>query len=143
MKIKDNSDYVLKVLDEKTKDALELIGGQAERYAKLDCPVDTGLLRNSITYAVSGGETAIGSYKANRPRKGKDEVEKRAYSGTVGAKNEATVYIGTNIEYAKKVEYGDNIKHTTGKAHFLRDAVTSHSDKYKRIAEKVLKGSTS
>ena len=31
--------------------ALELIGGKAESYAKKNCPVDTGRLRNSITHA--------------------------------------------------------------------------------------------
>ena len=31
--------------------ALEIIGGKAEGYAKRDCPVDTGRLRNSITHA--------------------------------------------------------------------------------------------
>lgn len=136
----DNSAKFQKEFDEKITDALELIGLEAEGYAKEDCPVDTGLLRNSMTYAVSGERTAIGSYKADRPRKGKSEVEEGAYSGTAGAKNEATVYIGTNVKYAKKVEYGDNIKHTSGKAHFLRDAVTNHSDEYKKIVKQVLKG---
>lgn len=30
--------------------ALEIIGGRAETYAKRECPVDTGNLRNSITH---------------------------------------------------------------------------------------------
>ena len=35
----------------KAKDqALEVIGGMAESYAKRACPVDTGRLRNSITH---------------------------------------------------------------------------------------------
>lgn len=103
----DNSAKFQKEKDEKITDALELIGLEAEGYAKEDCPVDTGLLRNSISHA----------------------------------QEKTTAYIGTNVEYAAKVEYGDNIEHTTGKAHFLRDAATNHSDEYKKIVEQVLKGS--
>lgn len=50
------------------------------------------------------------------------------------------VYIGTNVEYAPYVEFNDDMRHETGKAHFLRDAATTHGDEYKRIAELVMKG---
>ena len=49
------------------------------------------------------------------------------------------VYIGTNVEYAPYVEYRDKARHTTGKAHFLRDAATTHTDHYKAIMEAALK----
>ena len=48
------------------------------------------------------------------------------------------VYIGTNVEYAPYVEYRD-IAHQTGKAHFLRDAATTHNDEYRAIMEAALK----
>ena len=48
-------------------------------------------------------------------------------------------YIGTNVEYAVYVETNDSSHHNTGKAHFLRDAATTHGDEYKRIAEAQLK----
>ena len=51
-----------------------------------------------------------------------------------------SVYIGTNVEYAPYVEFNDSAHHETGKAHFLRDAATTHGDEYKRIAELVMKG---
>lgn len=38
--------------------ALEAVGLTAEAYAKLDCPVDTGRLRNSISHAVDVNEEA-------------------------------------------------------------------------------------
>lgn len=38
--------------------ALEMIGLQAEGYAKMKCPVDTGRLRNSITHRFANGEDA-------------------------------------------------------------------------------------
>ena len=39
--------------------ALEIIGGTAERYAKQQCPVDTGNLRNSITHQQYDENTEI------------------------------------------------------------------------------------
>lgn len=53
---------------------------------------------------------------------------------------EQVVYIGTNVEYAKYVETRDSAHHTTGQAHFLRDAASQHGPEYKRIAEMILKG---
>ena len=49
------------------------------------------------------------------------------------------VYVGSNVVYAKQVEYNDRARHKTGKAHFLRDAVTNHGDEYKAITEAALK----
>lgn len=59
VKITDNSDEFLKALPEQIEQALIAIGLTAESYAKADCPVDTGRLRNSITYAVETGEQAV------------------------------------------------------------------------------------
>ena len=52
---------------------------------------------------------------------------------------EKAVYIGTNVEYAVYVEYRDNVYHPVGKAHFLRDAATTHGEHYKAIMEAALK----
>jgi hypothetical protein len=57
--IKDNSKEFLNALPEQIEQALTAIGLTAESYAKLDCPVDTGRLRNSITNAVETGEQAV------------------------------------------------------------------------------------
>ena len=48
------------------------------------------------------------------------------------------MYIGTNVEYAPYVEYGDNATHKTGGAHFLRDAAAEHGEHYKQIMEAAL-----
>lgn len=157
IKVKDNSKLFLQAKDEAIARALEAIGLTAERHAKEQCPVDTGLLRNSITHAVSGESTAIKSYKAdygsNRYTKGKNagkRVSARSKNaGSVGIgfysgnapedpKNKQAAYIGTNVEYAHKQETGD-YQHNSGSAHFLRDAAANHSDEYKRIVEKNLK----
>ena len=63
VKITDNSDKFLDALSEQLEQALTAIGLTAESYAKKDCPVDTGRLRNSITHEVRMDENAtyIGS----------------------------------------------------------------------------------
>lgn len=42
-----------------TETALTAIGMKAEDYAKLKCPVDTGNLRNSITFSASVEEKVV------------------------------------------------------------------------------------
>lgn len=59
VKITDNSGEFLKALPEQIEQALIAIGLTAESYAKRDCPVDTGRLRNSITNAVRADEKAV------------------------------------------------------------------------------------
>lgn len=59
VKITDNSNKFLDALPEQIEQALTAIGLTAESYAKADCPVDTGRLRNSITHAVEAGEQAV------------------------------------------------------------------------------------
>ena len=48
--------------------------------------------------------------------------------------------IGTNVEYARKIKKKKKIRHTTGKAHFLRDSATNHGIEYKKLYEDALKG---
>ena len=157
VKITDNSELFKKAKDEAIERALVAVGMTAERHAKERCPVDTGLLRNSITYAISGEAPPIKSYRAtygaNRYTKGKNAGKRYSASsknaGAVGVgyykgtapddpPSQKGVYIGTNVEYAKKQEEGD-YKHQSGASHFLRDAASTHGDEYKRIVERQLK----
>lgn len=58
----DKTNEVLMAKQSAVNIALEMIGIEAERYAKEYCPVDTGRLRNSITHTQGGKETEfIGS----------------------------------------------------------------------------------
>ena len=134
LKITDYSDEILEELSEAIERGLEAIGEEAVGYAAGDCPVDTGLLRNSLTYALDGGTTKIGTYKANRGG------EAGSYSGSFPKNdNGRTLFVGTNVSYARAVETNTNVKHATGKAHFLKDAVANHSEQYKNIIETSLK----
>ena len=51
---------VKSLTDRKLRIAAEIIGGKAESYAKMLCPVDTGNLRNSITHTTEDeGHTVV------------------------------------------------------------------------------------
>lgn len=59
--IKDYSKQVMAAMVSPVNRALEIIGLTAEKYAKENCPVDTGRLRNSITHSVEGKDVFVGS----------------------------------------------------------------------------------
>lgn len=58
IKITDNSGKVKEELEAAVKKALTACGLTAQSYAKNLCPVDTGNLRNSLTYEVDEDEQA-------------------------------------------------------------------------------------
>lgn len=61
IRITDNSDLVGEEFEQAVERALTRIGLQAETYAKRECPVDTGNLRNSITNAVDDKSAYVGT----------------------------------------------------------------------------------
>ena len=129
VEMKDNSREVLEALAIQIQVGMQEVGNQAERYAKANCPVDSGRLRNSITWATTG-EQGPANTSGGEAAQAKDYRKK--------AKPElGTVYIGTNVEYAPYVEYR-SLKHLTGRAHFLRDAATDHEEHYKEILRAAL-----
>ena len=59
VKITDNSKQVLAGLNANVARALEAVGLTVEAYAKLNCPVDTGRLRGSITHEVEESKKVV------------------------------------------------------------------------------------
>ena len=57
----DHSDEVIDDMKKTMGRALEKIGMVGEAYAKEECPVDTGTLRNSISHAVDDNTAIIGT----------------------------------------------------------------------------------
>ena len=55
----DNTNEIVNAISGATQRALTKIGMAAEGYAKLECPVDTGRLRNSITHEVVPSEKSV------------------------------------------------------------------------------------
>ena len=138
IKTEDHTKEVIRTKDEAIAKALEMMGLQAESYTKLNLravgAVDTGLLRNSITHAVSGGPTAISSYSADKPKKG--QKSSGSYGGSIGSEREEAVYVGTNVEYAPYIEYGTS--RNKGPRPYLKPAINDHIEEYKRIATQCL-----
>jgi hypothetical protein len=59
--ITNNADKFRDELPNRIEQALIAIGLTAETYAKRDCPVDTGRLRNSISHTYDEDSAYIGS----------------------------------------------------------------------------------
>ena len=135
---RDNTEEVLKAMEAAIRRGNEAIGLAAEGHAKKKITaagaVDTGRLRNSITYALAGEETHVKSYKAN---KGGKDRETYTYDGKAEGEKGSGVYIGTNVEYAPGIELGTH--RSAGAVHFLQDAAIGHTDEYKRLMEDSMK----
>ena len=134
--IDDHTSEVAQKVAEQVNLALNLMGEVVEGYAREDCPVNTGLLRNSITHVVAGQSPASRTYHADKERNGAVRIGR--YPGSIGKDTDHACYVGSNVEYAPAVEFRD-INHNVGKAHFLRDAGTHHIDELKDVAQKTLK----
>jgi hypothetical protein len=127
----DNTEQVLQALDEKIERALESVGLLAEGYAKQLCPVDTGLLRNSITHALDGQSPATTTYHAD------NGDGSGSYSGIVPSNNDGkrSVCIGTNLEYSVFIENGHSRQAPNG---FLGPAISNNSEQYKEVIKSEL-----
>ena len=145
----DNSKLFQEAFDAAIKRALERCGMEAEGYAKDLCPTDTGLLKNSITFALSGEPAQISTYRADTTN------ETGSYSGIAPKSKNPTVYIGSNVEYSVYVECGTGARNTPGgrpdswgyiddegRAHhtsgnpakpYLKPAVADHKQTYRNI----------
>ena len=139
VKITDNSKEYLDALDDAVERALEACGIQAEGHAKTEISnrpkrVDTGLLRNSITHAVSGHPAAQSHYTADKPKNGK--TNSGSYGGQAPDEKNKAVWIGTNVEYAPYVHDGTK---KMAANRFLKNAVVKNKDEYKAIIEQQLK----
>lgn len=141
VQLDDNSDGAVSGIQDAVKKALMVIGLKSERYAKDNCTrmraVDTGLLRNSITFALSGGYAQASGYTADRGKNGRPP-ETGTYSGKKadGSDEEPAVYIGTNVRYAQIIEFGSR---KIAPRPFLHDAAADHADEYRQIFEDALK----
>lgn len=131
----DNSPMVIEETKKQVKKGLVSWGTIAEGYAKEDAAVNTGRMRNSITWAIKGQQSPPNT---NKNSQGGADAAPDDYR-TLSTPAEGEVYVGTNVEYAPGQELHDMV-HRSGKAHFLRDAIAKHIDEYKAAMEAALKG---
>lgn len=131
---------VVNATEKAMQKAARMVGGTLERHAKEACPVDTGLLRNSITFALGGEAPEIIAYQSNdRDKNGKPiEVKKGQYDEAAPADDDhqTTVYVGTNVEYAPHQELGTV---NMDARPFLRPAMENFKGEIEQILEKCLK----
>lgn len=164
VKIIDNRKLLKQATHEGMETALEAVGLQAVGHVKdrirENGSIDTGLMRNSISFAISGEipqtQEKKHEYKADRVRE--DDVETSGIGARVRGDEEGLVekgeylkqaprsiaidlvklYIGTNVWYAKHVDQGTIIQ--TAKP-FLKPSIVEFRDEYKNILEEYLKKS--
>ena len=121
MEIVDHSPEVIEEMKRKLEAGMAALGETAAARAADVAPVDTGRLKNSISWATknqNGGRDADSTPLTNP--------------------EDNSVYIGTNVEYAKYQEYGTS-KGITGK-HFLQyGANSTFGDYAKTFLENALK----
>ena len=140
--IRDNSGEVLEALELAKHRGLEAIGLSAEGHAKKTITaagaVDTGRLRNSITYAVAGYSTHVQSYRRDNVANGTSKKHKRYEygGGAMEGEKDSAVFIGTNVEYAPYVENGARGRKPV---HFLQSAASGHGEEYKRLMEESMR----
>lgn len=129
IKITDNSSLAKEEMLSAAIRALEECGMVGEGYAKLLCPVDTGNLRNSITYLVVVGELKV-------------------YIGT-NSEYGPYVELGTGIYYAGGRQtpwyYQDakgnwHLTHGQRAQPYIKPAVADHVPQYKAIIEGEMNG---
>ena len=102
VQVVSNVHYVVSKVEKASEKAATMIGGAIEGHAKEAAPVDTGLLRNSITYALGGEAPNITTYEDDAGS------QTGVYDGTApkDEDDQTTVYVGTNVEYGPYQELG-------------------------------------
>lgn len=107
--------------------ALTACGMQAQAYATNLCPVDTGKLRQSISYEVTSTECCVGTNLEYAPY-----VEFGTGIYYEGGRQTPWVYQDAKGNW--------HLTHGSKAQPFLKPAVADHGDTYRRIIESELKG---
>ena len=116
--------------------ALRLVGGRAERAAKETISdmgaVDTGFLRNSITYALDGEPANASEYQDDAGN------QTGQYGGEAPANGDGTrsVYVGTNVYYAPYVEFGTRKMDARP---FLSSSIQGHKSDFEELFKEAFK----
>lgn len=143
----DNSEAIKNATQEALEAGFMSIGMEAETFAKQELThsgaVDTGRLRNSVTFALSGGKANIQSYTADfarrKTKRGKIVIYRKnlkhyKYTWTAPKeKNGVALYLGTNVEYGSYIETGTT-KMPTARP-YIRPALADHTDRWEEILE--------
>lgn len=128
-----NADLIKEQTEEAIITALQTVGVQAQAHATAEITaqgaVDTGRLRASITFAVSGDPARRNTYIDDQMTGYSEPVE------GAGESTDHTLYLGTNVKYAPYVELGTSKMPARP---FIRPAVENHLSEYQQIFEQTL-----
>lgn len=131
--LKSNKDLIKSQTEETIITALQTVGVQAQAHATAEITsqgaVDTGRLRASITFAVSGDSARQHSYSDDQGNGYTQAIE------GAGDSKDHTLYLGTNVEYAPYVEMGTS---KMPKRPFIRPAIENFLSDYQQIFTQVL-----
>ena len=131
--LQSNKDLIMQATEEAIHTALEAVGVQAQAHATAQITangsVDTGRLRASITYAVSGDSGKLHQFTDDQGESYSESLP------SVGEQKDHTVYIGTNVFYGMYIELGTS---RMSAKPFLRPAVNDNLSEYQQIFEQVL-----
>ena len=132
VEIKSNRAEFEKALETVARKVLEQWGIEGANAAADLAPYDTGLLKNSITYAIAGEAPAKTAYNAD------DGSASGSYSGQAKTDQGGPrhVYIGSNVEYASYQELGTSKMKAQP---FLGPAIEQNKDYFQNILETELK----
>lgn len=137
--ITDNSKKFIDAKNAAVEAAMEKIGMAAEGFAKLELmasdAVDTGRLRNSITYSTEGKPANL-PYSWGDSTKGRNATPGSDFTKSNGGEEVGAVYLGTNVEYAEHIEFGTSRMQARP---YLRPAFNDHMNEYKGIVLNKLK----
>jgi len=135
IRIDDHTDDYMRDVDKALEEALEAIGIHLEGEAKVELSnspkrIDTGLLRNSITYALDGEAPDRSSYSADTGG------EMGSYSGTAPVDPQGrSVIVGTNVEYGIYVHEGTS---RMAPNRFLKNALERNQDQISEYIKKAM-----
>lgn len=150
IKIVDNSGEILRIFENQLSVALEAVATQAEShakqvitdfvvYGKVKLPagykeadnsrVDTGRMRNSVAHTVVNHDAYIGT---NLESAVYHELGTGVYASQPGGRQTPWVYYDSKGKAHR----------TRGlyPIHFLKKAASEHTEEYKKIIEKIMKG---
>ena len=127
----DNIEQAKQEIQQRARKALTAIGIQVSSLSRTEIQkspsrIDTGLLRNSITYALDGEGAATSSYSADKASRYSGKTPpSESYSGTTPKEPEGrqAVYIGTGVKYGIYVHEGTD---RMSPNRFLKNAVENN-----------------
>lgn len=129
VKLVDNTEPVLKAFKAQKAAALEECGLTGERYAKGECPVDTGNLRNSLTH----GELDSDTEQIGTAVEYAIYVELGTGKYATGGGGRQTPWVYTDSKGKTHLTHGSRAQP------YLKPAIVDHVNEYRQIITENLK----